>query len=112
MRSQSAQAKFRREVFETNKLHDNTGRIFLICCYCGGKIDPASEAWEAAHVIADFFGGKEGKPAHVKCHRVETSTKDIPAISKSKRVSDKHYGIKRKGSNWPTRKFAKREQAE
>ena len=77
--------------------HDENGRPYLICGFCNGKINPATEGWEAAHGVADYFGGKEGFPAHIKCHKHETTTKDIPAIAKSKRASDKHLGIKRKG---------------
>jgi hypothetical protein len=110
VRSSSEQAKFRREVFHAHKKNDGTGRLYLVCCFCNGKIDPATEGWEAAHTVADYFGGKEGKPAHIKCHRHETSTKDVPAIAKSKRVSEKHYGIKRK-KPWPKRTF-NRERAE
>lgn len=111
MRSSGEQAKFRREVFHTHKKNDETGRIFLVCCFCSGRIDPATESWEAAHTIPHAFGGTEGKPAHVKCHRAETSTKDVPAIAKSKRTFDKHFGIRRK-KPWPKRKFAKPEPVE
>ncbi len=97
MRSSSEQAKFRREIFHTFKKVDGSGRLYLVCGFCGGKIDPASEGWEAAHGISHYFGGSDGWPAHIKCHRVSTSTVDVPAIAKSKRASDKHLGIKRKG---------------
>ena len=101
-RTTGEQAKFKREVFHTHKKVDEGGRIFLQCCFCGGRINPAIESWDAAHGVAHFFGGKDGAPAHPKCHRVETSTKDVPAIAKSKRQTDKHFGIKRRGwgSKW------------
>ncbi len=101
MRSASQQAKFRREVFLAHKKVDPTGRIYLVCHICKGKIDPAVEGWEASHTIPHAWGGQAGRPAHIACHRKQTSEKDVPAIAKAKRVSDKHYGIKRKG--WGSR---------
>lgn len=97
MRSASAQAKLRREVFHANKQLGDDGRPYLICAACGGKIDVATEGWEAAHDVADYFGGTTAKPMHVKCHRRLTATEDIPAIAKSKRLEEKHLGIRRKG---------------
>src|SRR5258708_1490233 len=96
MRSSSEQAKFRKAVFHAHKKHDENGRVYLVCGFCGGKIDPVY-GWEAAHSVAEYFGGKDGFPAHPKCHLHETATKDIPAIAKSKRQHDDHFGIKRKG---------------
>jgi hypothetical protein len=111
MRSSGEQAKFRRDVFTANKQHDVTGRIFLICYVCNCRIDPASEFWDADHVIARHFGGTEGKPICKACHKHKTATQDVPAIAKSKRTSDKHFGIRRK-KPWPKRKFAKPEPVE
>lgn len=108
MRSASSQAKFRREVFAANKQHDETNRIFLVCYRCNCKIDPASEFWDAEHVTPHYFGGQIGMPICKPCHREKTAKEDIPAIAKSKRVHDNHYGIRRKGSGWPTRKFSRR----
>ena len=42
------------------------------------------------------FGGTDLAPAHVKCHRQKTSEEDIPKIAKSKRASEKHFGIRKK----------------
>jgi hypothetical protein len=91
------QAKARRACFETNRKADADGELYLDCYICGLPIYPAREAWEADHPIAHALGGTELRPAHVKCHRVKTTTQDVPAIAKSKRVFDKHYGIKKKG---------------
>jgi hypothetical protein len=110
-REPQGQAKFRREVFQAHKQHDDTNRIFLVCYLCNSKIDPATTAWEAEHVIPRYFGGQIGMPVCICCHKQKTATEDIPAISKSKRVSDKHFGIRRK-QGWPKRYFAKREAAE
>lgn len=110
-RQPSTQAKFRRAVYEANKQHDDTGRIFLVCYLCNGKIDPATTAWEADHVTPHYFGGQIGMPVCKCCHKQKTATQDVPAIAKSKRVRDKHFGIKRK-HGWPKRYFAKRELAE
>lgn len=40
------------------------------------------------------------------CHRFKTSTYDVPMQAKSKRVSDKHIGI-RPPSRWPSRPMGK-----
>ena len=91
-------AKARRECFDAHKrMDDELGRYYLICHICGSRIDPVREPWEAEHVVPHAFGGQALKPAHYKCHKVKTSTVDVPAIAKSKRASDKHLGIKRKG---------------
>lgn len=101
-RSASQQAKFRRTVFHAHKRHDENERIFLVCYVCNCKIDPASEFWDADHVIPHYFGGSEGMPICKSCHREKTAKEDVPAIAKSKRVSDKHFGIRR-SMKWPKR---------
>lgn len=89
-------AKARRECFEENKISGAYGRPYLICHICNGKIDPAIDAWEAEHVIPHSFGGEQLKPAHYRCHKKKTVS-DVGKIAKSKRASDKHLGIKKKG---------------
>lgn len=110
-RESQQQAKFRRDVFSANKQHDETGRIFLVCYVCNCRIDPACQAWDADHVTPHFFGGQIGMPICKHCHKAKTAD-DVTTIAKSKRTYDKHYGIKRKGTGWPSRKFSKREPVE
>lgn len=88
--------KARRECFDANKRMDEDGRVYLECHICNGRIDPARDAWEAEHPIPHAFGGKETKPAHAKCHKPKTAD-DVGKIAKSKRTSDGHLGIKRRG---------------
>jgi 5-methylcytosine-specific restriction endonuclease McrA len=88
-------AKARRECFESNRCVDHAGHIFLVCHLCGARIDPARDKWDADHTTPHAFGGTDLKPAHERCHRHKTSKTDVPAIAKSKRVSDRHFGIKR-----------------
>jgi 5-methylcytosine-specific restriction endonuclease McrA len=95
MDKRPSSAKARRECFEANKCVDHAGHIFLVCHLCGARIDPVRDKWDAEHVIPHAFGGTVLKPAHEKCHRQKTSNDDVPAIAKSKRVSDRHFGIKR-----------------
>lgn len=108
-RTSAEQAKARRDCFNSHRRVDETGRVYLVCCFCGGKINPATEAWEAAHGIRhsltkDNTPGNV-KPAHYKCHR-ETVPKDITENAKGKRVSDKSNGIIRKrGFRKPDGKF-------
>lgn len=93
-------AKVRRECFEANRLTDDTGRIYLKCHICNGRIDPVREPWEAEHTTPHAFGGTELKPAHVKCHKVKTAD-DVGKIAKSKRVANKHFGTKTKPKGRP-----------
>lgn len=88
--------KARRDCFDANKRMDESGRVYLECHICCGRIDPARDPWDAEHVIPHAFGGKVLMPAHVKCHKGKTAD-DVGRIAKSKRVSDNHFGIKRKG---------------
>lgn len=89
-------AKARRECFEANRYLDCNGKIYLVCHICECRIDPVREPWEAEHVIPHALGGKDLKPAHERCHKGKTA-EDVGKIAKSKRASDKHLGIKKKG---------------
>ncbi len=106
MRKPSEQAKARRECFAKHKWNDEAGKIWLTCCFCGGRIDPAREKWEAAHQIRHSLTGDNSpdnvKPAHWKCHR-DTVPDDTKAAAKDVRLSEKHFGIKQKkgwGNRW------------
>jgi len=90
------QARVRRQCFDANKKADRSGRIYLVCHICNGQIDPGREPWEADHVIARSIGGGDNVlPAHKRCHDEKTHTEDTPRAAKSKRQSDKHFGIVR-----------------
>jgi 5-methylcytosine-specific restriction endonuclease McrA len=106
MRSSSEQAKARRACFHTHKQVDEAGHVYMVCHLCGGKINPAVEGWDASHVIRHSLTKNNDPtnvmPAHRKCHRV-TVPDDTKAAAKDVRVSEKHYGIKRKrgfGNQW------------
>jgi 5-methylcytosine-specific restriction endonuclease McrA len=107
-RSSSDQHRFRKDVFKAN-VQTIDGRPKLICYVCSYHIDPATERWEADHVIPHAFDGKEGKPICKACHKAKTA-QDVTKIAKAKRTSDKHYGLRRK-YNWAKRPF-NRERAE
>lgn len=115
MTPRPASAKMRRECFEAHKHVDADGRIYLICHICLGRIDPATERWEADHVIRRVLSGDDTIsnlwPAHYKCHRIKTSD-DVTENAKGKRVSDKNYGIVEKTGfrsvgkyNWKTGRY-------
>jgi len=87
----------RRQCFDEHKRTDESGHVYLQCHICNGVIDPARDKWDAEHVTPFAFGGTDLAPAHVKCHRQKTSEEDIPKIAKSKRASEKHFGIRKKG---------------
>jgi hypothetical protein len=106
MRSSGEQARARRKCFEQHKWNDEGGKLWLTCCYCQGRIDPATQKWEAAHQIRHSLTAdnepRNVKPAHYVCHR-ETVPDDTKAAAKDVRVNEKHYGIKRKrgfGNQW------------
>ena len=104
MRTAGEQAKARRECFKAHHKTDEAGAIYMTCCICGGKINPATEGWEAAHVIRYSLTADNSPdnvlPAHFKCHR-ETVPSDTKAAAKDVRVNEKHFGIKRKrGFGW------------
>ena len=74
-----------------------------ICHLCGGKINGAREAWEVSHDIPLELCGADDdenrKPAHAKCHKVQTATIDVPRIAKAKRREAKHIGAKAPSRN-------------
>jgi hypothetical protein len=65
------------------------------------SIDPVRERWDAEHTSPHANGGTDVRPAHVACHRIKTSTQDVPAIAKGKRVRDRHFGITQSASIMP-----------
>lgn len=91
----------RKSISRTHRL-----RLFALhhgqCHLCHGRIDATREAWEVSHDIPLELGGADDdvnrKPAHAKCHRVQTSTIDIPRIAKAKRREARHLGAKAKSS--------------
>jgi len=66
-----------------------------VCHMCNQPIK-SGELWEVSHEIPLELGGEDKgdnlKPAHKTCHRVQTSTVDIPAIAKAKRREAKNIG--------------------
>jgi len=97
-------ARFRRAVFDAHKREDSRG-IHLVCGSCGVRLDPVRERWEADHDLGLGAGGADdaqsnGQPLCVPCHRRKTASVDIPKAAKSRRVSDKHFGIKQRGGGF------------
>jgi hypothetical protein len=82
--------------------------IFLLrsglCHLCNLKVVPG-EDWDVSHDIPLEAGGKDDESnwfvAHRKCHRVHTSTVDMPLIAKVKRVHQRHIGAKQSKSPLP-----------
>jgi len=66
------------------------------------KVSPGEE-WDVSHDIPLEAGGKDDESnwlvAHRKCHRVHTSTVDMPLIAKVKRIHQNHIGAKLKSRN-------------
>ncbi len=73
-------------------------------CGCGSKLTPGEIEYD--HRIPAAVGGTNDLSNCVvmrkKCHRRKTSTKDVPEISKSVRVSEKAMGLRK--SSRPMRK--------
>ena len=74
------------------------------CHLCNMKVVPG-EDWDVSHDIPLEAGGKDDESnwfvAHRKCHRVHTSTVDMPLIAKVKRVHQRHIGAKQSKSPLP-----------
>lgn len=85
----------RRICFDSHKF-EVCGRVMLRCHICGGNIDPVKEKWHADHVIRHAEGGtaEDTMPAHPACHQEKTKD-DVSTIAHGKRMSDRHYGIKK-----------------
>jgi hypothetical protein len=67
------------------------------CEGCGAKLGVAQFHFD--HIIPDGLGGEPTLDNCAClcriCHDVKTRTKDVPAIAKTKRISDKHLGIRK-----------------
>ena len=96
----------RRACFDARKIMGDGGKIYLQCHVCKMCIHPAREAWEADHVTPHALGGTFVLPICIPCHKKKTK-KDVTAIAKTKRVSDRHYGIKRSANPMPGSKRSK-----
>ena len=112
MSGRPSSTKLRRECFDRWKYVDEfTGRTLMDCHLCGTPIDPAKNptGWEAEHVIRRVLSRDDGadniRPAHTECHKPKTAN-DNRENAKGKRVSDRHFGIKR-SMGW-NRRFKKK----
>lgn len=91
----------------TTKLAANK-RAGGFCEMCGKQFK-TGEAREYDHRNADYFSQDNSLEncviACVQCHRQKTSTADIPAIAKSRRIRAREAGIKKPGTIKGWRKF-------
>lgn len=76
---------------------------------CGAKLTIGKYHYD--HVIPDAHGGEpvlsNCAVICIACHKYKTAKHDVPAIAKTKRIQDRHIGI-RKPSQLQSRGFGKR----
>lgn len=98
----------RRICFDTHKKHDERG-TFLLCRCCGRRIDPVrqSKEWRADHWPKRWADGGEDTsdnlwPICIDCDAGPDgkAAGDTREVAKRKRISDKHFGIRRKGNGF------------
>ncbi|MGO4337803.1 HNH endonuclease signature motif containing protein [Labrys sp. KB_33_2] len=104
-----------RREFSTQVRRDALKRSGMFCEALGafyGLADgqrcnaPLGYGVQFDHIIADGLGGEPTldncAAVCLTCHRFKTSHRDTPLVAKSKRVSDRHLGIRKPRSSWPT----------
>jgi len=74
---------------------------------CGARLHIGKFHYD--HEIPDGLGGEPTlencKVLCTACHKVKTTTKDVPSIAKAKRISDRQNGIKKPRTITRWRKF-------
>lgn len=94
----------RRICFDTHKQRDEMG-VFLRCYRCDRRIDPVrqSKDWRADHHPKRWADGGEDTPDNLKpiCIWCDSGSdgkaaQDTREVAKRKRISEKHFGIRRK----------------
>ena len=93
-----------RREFPKSVRRDTFTRAKGCCQDCGIKII-AGNGPEYDHAVPDALGGEPTLDNCVvrctKCHRLKTSTRDVPQIAKMKRQRDRAIGIKRTSQTFP-----------
>jgi 5-methylcytosine-specific restriction endonuclease McrA len=74
---------------------------------CGARLTLGKYHYD--HVIPDGLGGEPTLDncavLCLPCHKIKTTTKDVPAIAKTKRIQDRQKGIKKPRTIRSWRKF-------
>ena len=95
-----------RREFPKQVKRDALKRAAKLCEGCGA---PHGVKFHFDHDIADGLGGEPTlencKVLFHVCHGKKTAEHDIPLIAKTKRVSDRHNGIKKSRTITTWRKF-------
>ena len=110
--------KIRRKCFEYWRYQTEHGWRMRCRCGCEIEFNPATEAWEAEHLIPSGLNGSDDPPnvrPFLSKHQALKTKKDVKDIAKAKRVSDQTYGVRRASSslrkppglkwNWDRRRY-------
>jgi 5-methylcytosine-specific restriction protein A len=77
------------------------------CEGCGARLTIGKYHYD--HIIPDGLGGEPTLDncavLCIVCHKVKTTTKDVPLIAKTKRIQDRQKGIKKPRTITRWRKF-------
>ena len=74
-----------------------------ICQICGCKVLSAEYDHIVPWAVSEDSSASNCQLACARCHRIKTSTIDVPAISKSQRIYEKRAGVRTK-RKFPQRK--------
>lgn len=96
-----------RREFSTKVRLEALARCMGHCEQCTRKLWDCSD-YNYDHIIPDQLGG-EPVLSNLQvlckaCHKLKTTSEDVPRIAKAKRQEKKHFGIK-PPSRWPKRRF-------
>jgi len=101
MSPRPSSTRTRRQCFEHWRHETPHGWRMTCQCGCGQEFNPATQKWDADHLIVREHGGSDDppnvRPLLYDCHKVKTG-KDKGDIAKGVRQSDSIYGVRQSRS--------------